>query len=60
MFSRWNLVDWQQVGHIPQRESQLNVRRGIEGASGGIYAPTIRFRDTQSTAPTTAQEKPSD
>ncbi|MDF9277642.1 family 43 glycosylhydrolase [Arthrobacter sp. EH-1B-1] len=45
VFSSRNLLDWQQIGHVLERESQLNVRTGIEGASGGIYAPTIRFHN---------------
>lgn len=36
-----DLVNWQQTGHVLDRESQLNLK----GASvwGGIYAPTIRY-----------------
>lgn len=43
IFSSRDLLNWRQVGNVLDRETQLNVRSGIEGASGGIYAPTIRF-----------------
>ena len=45
VFSSRDLLKWQQIGHVLDRPSQLNVRTGIDGASGGIYAPTIRFHD---------------
>lgn len=36
-----DLVNWEQIGHVLNRKSQLNLR----GANvwGGIYAPTIRY-----------------
>lgn len=36
-----NLVNWELIGHVLDRESQLH----LEGCrnSGGIYAPTIRY-----------------
>lgn len=38
-----NLVNWELIGHVLDRESQLH----LEGCrnSGGIYAPTIRHHD---------------
>lgn len=45
VFESNDLRRWRQVGNILDRPSQLSVRAGIDGASGGIYAPTIRFHD---------------
>lgn len=41
IFQSKDLVNWQQIGHVLDRESQLNLK----GANvwGGIYAPTIRY-----------------
>lgn len=38
-----NLVNWELIGHVLERESQLH----LEGCrnSGGIYAPTIRYHE---------------
>lgn len=36
-----NLAEWECIGHCLTRKSQLNLE-GC-GASGGIYAPTIRY-----------------
>lgn len=36
-----NLVNWQQIGHVLDRKSQLNLEKA--GVWGGIYAPTIRY-----------------
>lgn len=40
LFESHDLINWQQIGHVLTRSSQLP----LEGASsvGGIYAPTIR------------------
>jgi len=38
-----DLVNWQQIGHVLDRPSQLNLD-GIK-ASAGIWAPTIRYHD---------------
>lgn len=43
VFHSRDLINWRQVGHCLTRESQLPLA-GI-GCSGGIYAPTIRYRD---------------
>ncbi|WNS45221.1 glycoside hydrolase family 43 protein [Paenibacillus sp. MMS20-IR301] len=40
LFHSTDLVNWQQLGHVLTRTSQLNLRN--TGSSGGIYAPTIR------------------
>ena len=36
-----DLVNWQQIGHVLDRKSQLNLEKA--GVWGGIYAPTIRY-----------------
>ncbi|MFD9700364.1 glycoside hydrolase family 43 protein [Lentzea sp. NPDC059081] len=38
-----DLVHWRQVGHVLDRPSQLPLQ-GVR-ASGGLYAPTIRYHD---------------
>ncbi|MGJ7439853.1 glycoside hydrolase family 43 protein [Aquipuribacter sp. MA13-6] len=38
-----DLVHWQQLGHVLTRTSQLDLRGAR--ASGGVYAPTIRWHD---------------
>ncbi|WP_258803647.1 glycoside hydrolase family 43 protein [Pseudarthrobacter sp. NS4] len=45
IFHSKNLLDWTQIGNVLDRETQLNVRPGITGAGGGIYAPTLRYHD---------------
>lgn len=45
IFHSTDLTKWTQIGNVLDRETQLNVRPGIAGANGGIYAPTLRFRD---------------
>jgi len=41
IFHSKNLVDWEQIGHVLTRRSQVE----LEGCtiSGGIYAPTLRY-----------------
>jgi len=41
IFHSRDLIHWQQIGHILDRPSQLPLQ-GVR-ASGGLYAPTIRF-----------------
>ena len=41
VFHSKDLVNWEQIGHCLTRESQLNLNKSR--ASGGIYAPTIRY-----------------
>ena len=36
-----DLVNWEQIGHVLDRKSQLNLENC--GVWGGIYAPTIRY-----------------
>jgi xylan 1,4-beta-xylosidase len=45
LFHSRNLTEWSQIGHILDRPSQLAVEPGIDGASKGIYAPTLRHHD---------------
>ena len=45
IFTSRDLASWRQLGNILERPSQLNVRPGIENASGGIYAPTLRHHE---------------
>jgi len=45
VFTSRDLTLWRQLGNVLDRSSQLSVREGIGGASGGIYAPTIRHHD---------------
>lgn len=41
IFHSRDLIHWQQIGHVLDRISQLDLR-GCD-SSGGIYAPTIRY-----------------
>ncbi len=41
VFKSTDLLHWTQIGHCLTRQSQLDLR-GVE-ASGGLYAPTIRY-----------------
>ena len=43
IFHSNDLVHWRQIGHCLTRKSQLNLKR--MRASGGIYAPTIRYHE---------------
>ncbi len=43
IFHSKDLVNWEQIGHVLDRPSQLKLD-GV-GISGGIYAPTIRYHD---------------
>lgn len=45
IFTSRDLVTWRQIGNVLDRPSQLQTRPGLAGASGGIYAPTIRHHD---------------
>lgn len=38
-----DLVTWEQLGHVLDRPSQLDLRDAP--ASGGLFAPTIRYHD---------------
>ncbi|MEO7719927.1 MAG: glycoside hydrolase family 43 protein [Capsulimonas sp.] len=43
IFHSTDLVHWRQIGYCLTRDSQLPLKTA--GSSGGIYAPTIRWRD---------------
>jgi xylan 1,4-beta-xylosidase len=43
IFHSKDLVHWKQIGYCLTRKSQLNLDK--VRASGGIYAPTIRYND---------------
>ena len=43
LFKSTNLTDWEQIGHVLTRKSQLDLTGA--GASGGLYAPTIRYHN---------------
>lgn len=43
IFHSRDLVHWQQIGHCLTRKSQLPLHK--MRASGGIYAPTLRYHD---------------
>lgn len=43
LFHSDNLVDWEQIGHVLTRESQLPLK--YCRPSGGIFAPTIRHHN---------------
>lgn len=45
LFHSRDLVRWEQIGNVLDRPSQLNVTPGPQGASSGIYAPTLRHHD---------------
>lgn len=38
-----DLVNWKQIGHCLTRDSQLNLHK--VNASGGLYAPSLRYKD---------------
>lgn len=43
IFHSKDLVNWKQIGHVLNRSSQLNL--DSVRASGGIFAPTIRYNN---------------
>ncbi len=43
LFESDDLVNWKQIGHVLTRDSQLPLADA--GASGGIFAPTIRYHE---------------
>ena len=43
LFESDDMINWKQIGHVLTRKSQLDVTD--IGASGGIYAPNIRYHD---------------
>ena len=46
IFRSHDLVTWEQIGNVLDRPSQLELG-GVEYASFGVYAPTIREHDGQ-------------
>lgn len=47
IFHSNDLVNWKQIGHVLDRESQLKVQTA--GISEGIYAPVIRYNANNDT-----------
>jgi len=47
IFHSTDLVNWQQIGHVLDRPSQLKVEEA--GISAGIYAPQIRYNPNNDT-----------
>ncbi len=45
IFHSRDLTTWRQIGNVLDRPSQLTVASGLDGASKGIYAPTLRHHD---------------
>jgi beta-xylosidase len=45
LFRSHSLTEWEQIGDVLDRPEQLNVIPGLAGASGGIFAPTLRHHD---------------
>lgn len=43
VFHSQDLAHWEQIGHVLNRTTQLPL--GADFISGGIYAPTIRYKD---------------
>lgn len=43
IFRSRNLADWEQIGHVLDRDSQLDLR--ARRSSDGIYAPTLRYHN---------------
>ena len=43
LYRSTDLRAWEQIGHVLDRPSQLNVTGAV--ASGGIFAPTLRYHD---------------
>ncbi len=47
IFKSKDLVNWEQIGHVLDRESQLPL--ADQWVSGGIYAPAIRYNEKNQT-----------
>ncbi|GFN30038.1 glycoside hydrolase family 43 protein [Paenibacillus xylaniclasticus] len=43
IFRSRNLVEWEQIGHVLTRSSQVDMTK--RNSSEGIYAPTLRYHD---------------
>lgn len=44
IFHSKDLVNWEQIGHVLNRPSQLQMKTGLK-ASRGLWAPTIRYHN---------------
>ena len=44
VFHSKDLVNWEQIGHVLNRPSQLQMKDGLK-ASWGLWAPTIRYHN---------------
>lgn len=44
IFHSKDLVNWEQIGHVLNRPSQLQMKDGLK-ASWGLWAPTIRYHN---------------
>ena len=49
LFHSTDLVNWEQVGNVLSRPSQLPHLHGQTIGTGGIYAPTIRYNERNRT-----------
>ncbi|WP_293924673.1 glycoside hydrolase family 43 protein [Sphingobacterium sp. UBA6320] len=47
IFHSKDMVNWKQIGHVLNRESQLQV--GVAGISEGVYAPDIMYNPNNDT-----------
>ena len=47
LFESDDLVNWKQIGHVLDRESQLPLKG--QGVSGGIFAPDIKYNPKNKT-----------
>lgn len=47
IFKSNDLVNWKQIGHVLDRDSQLPLRR--QNVSGGIFAPAISYNEKNKT-----------
>jgi xylan 1,4-beta-xylosidase len=44
IFHSKNLMEWEQIGYVLDRPSQLRMEKGLK-TSAGLWAPTIRYHD---------------
>lgn len=44
IFKSKDLVNWEQIGHVLDRPSQLQMKEGMK-SSHGLWAPTIRYNN---------------
>ncbi|SEP68300.1 Beta-xylosidase [Streptomyces sp. yr375] len=56
VFHSRDLVRWEQIGNVLDRPGQFTVGLGREGASAGIYAPTVRHHAGEFWMATTNRE----